>query len=169
MQARNRLKDFLLDNHRQYRYMRISETVKPNYVRNTPESNVEKFQEIETALVDLEFSPEELTSIYKNLASIILLGELRFKESEKHAGKAELENHEVAANVARLLQVDEKKFIWALVNYCLVVSGKPERRRHSVDEARDARDVLASIIYTRVVDWVTSIINQKMAVGRAIL
>jgi len=36
-------------------------------------------------------------------------------------------------------------------------------------QARDARDVLAQNIYTRLVDFIVNTINQKLAFNRAVL
>lgn len=69
-----------------------------------------------------------------------------------------------------ITQVDEEKFKWALVNYCLVQRGLAEKRKHRNDEAYDARDVLAFTIYShRLVDWIVNIINQAFSLESAIL
>lgn len=117
-------------------------------------------------LTDIGFSAEQLDAIHRILAAILILGNVRYMDDGKFAV---VENVDVAQKVAKLLNVDEKKFQWALENYCLVQSGTAERRRHTGDEARDARDVLAGTVYCRLVDWITNIINQKLAFGRAVL
>lgn len=71
--------------------------------------------------------------------------------------------------MAELLSLDEKKFTWALVNYCAVVKGSVVRRKHTCEEAREARDMLANTIYQRLVDWLVNTINQKFTVTRALL
>jgi myosin-3 len=71
--------------------------------------------------------------------------------------------------VAQLLGVDEKKFSWALINYCAIHEGTAVRRRHTRMEAEEARDVLACGIYFRLVDWIISIINHKLFFTRAVL
>ncbi|XP_058062557.1 neither inactivation nor afterpotential protein C [Anopheles bellator] len=168
MDAEERLKDFSLEPGRNYRYLRIAEAMssdKLKYCRDDVEGNVRSFKEFEQQLLALELSQNILDTIYRTLAAILILGEIRFRESE---GVTELEDFEVVGKIARLLQLDEKKFQWALLNYCVIVRGSAERRRHSPDEARDARDVLAATIYCRLVDWITNTINQKLSFGRAI-
>ncbi|XP_049532765.1 neither inactivation nor afterpotential protein C [Anopheles darlingi] len=168
MDAEERLKDFSLESGRSYRYLRISEAMssdKLKYCRDDVQGNVRSFKEFEQQLLGLELSQNILDTIYRTLAAILILGEVRFKETE---GMTELEDFEVIGKIASLLQVDEKKFQWALLNYCVIVRGSAERRRHTADEARDARDVLAATIYTRLVDWITNTVNQKLAFGRAI-
>lgn len=70
---------------------------------------------------------------------------------------------------AELLGVDVKKFTWSLNNYCLIKKGSAIRRKHTVEEAREARDVLANTIYQRLVDWIINNINYKLSVTRTLL
>lgn len=165
----NELDSLKLEAGRNYRYLRIeSEKLdcKLPYCRNDEEGNVAKFQAFEEYLKLLDFETEQIESIRKILAAILILGNVRFADDGKFAT---IETHEEVQMVAQLLALDEKKFEWALVNYCLVQSGVAEKRKHTNDEARDARDVLAGTIYSRLVDWIVNIINQKFAFGRAIL
>lgn len=171
MDAEERLKDFQLDSGREYRYLRIPETEYNNkftYSRMDPASNVEKFKSFEKMLIDMEFSTDAIETIYNVLAAILILGDVRFKDANDNVKTAELENPELTQKVAQLLKVDEKKFQWAMLNYCVVEKGTAERRRHTADEARDARDVLAATIYARLVDWIVNTINQKLALSRAV-
>lgn len=71
--------------------------------------------------------------------------------------------------VAELLKLDEKKFSWALLNYCMIVNGNAVRRKHTYEEAKDARDVLANTIYQRLVDWIVNTINVKFTLTRSLL
>lgn len=158
-----------LESGRNYRYLRVeSEKLecKLPYCRNDEEGNVAKFQEFEEYLKLLDFDDEQLQSIRKILAAILILGNVRFADDGKFAA---IETTDEVLKVAQLLELDEKKFEWSLVNYCLVQAGSAEKRKHTNDEARDARDVLAGTIYSRLVDWIVNIINQKFAFGRAVL
>lgn len=170
MVAGNELSAFELDDGRRYRYLRIADqtAVQSNmaYVRDDPEGNVSKFREFERQLRELDFDDDQVASIRKILAAILILGEVRFSNEGRFAT---IENVDEVHKVAKLLELDEKKFEWSLINYCLVRSGMAEKRKHTNDEARDARDVLAAAIYCRLVDWIANIINQKFLIGRAVL
>lgn len=171
MDAEERLRDFDLEPGRKYRYLRIPEekqTTKISYVRNDAIGNVLRFKEFERALLAVDISVEILESIYRIFAALLLLGEVRYKDGDTRSSKCEIEDSEVAKKVARLLKVDEKKFEWCLLNYCFINHGNCEKRRFSADEARDARDVLASTIYSRLVDYIINLVNQKLALGRAV-
>lgn len=169
MSKLNELESLKLESGRKYRYLRVeSEKLdcKLPYCRNDEEGNVTKFQEFEAYLKLLDFDADQLQSIRKILAAILILGNVRFADDGKFAT---IETADEVLKVAQILELDEKKFEWSLVNYCLVKGGVAEKRKHTNDGARDARDVLASTIYSRLVDWIINIINQKFAFGRAVL
>lgn len=169
MAATNQLDKYTLEAGRSYRYLRLPEerqATKLSYIRDEPELNPERFSDFEQNLAAMDFSSTQLEVVRTTLAAILILGNVRYMNEGKFAV---VENADVAQKVAKLLQVDDKKFQWALENYCLINSGTAERRRHTGDEARDARDVLAGTIYCRLVDWLVNMINQKLAFGRAVL
>lgn len=168
--AKHELDKYQLTNGRDYRYLRIPESqpvTKLPYCRDDPDANVKKYEELEEHLKELDFSVEQLDFIKDVLAAIIILGNVRFTTNGDPF--AAIENVDVAQKVASLLKLDDKKFQWALLNYCLIKNGSAEKRKHTLDEARDARDVLAGTLYSRLVDWIINMINQKLAFGRAIL
>lgn len=169
MSKLDQLDSLKLESGRNYRYLRVESDqleCKLPYCRNDPEGNVAKFQKFEENLKLMDFDAGDIESIRKILAAILILGNVRFADDGKFAM---IETTDEVHKVAQLLEVDEKKFEWALVNYCLVQGGLAEKRKHTNDEARDARDVLAGTIYSRLVDWIVNIINQKFAFGRAVL
>ncbi|XP_033328921.2 STKc_myosinIII_N_like and MYSc_Myo21 domain-containing protein ninaC isoform X1 [Megalopta genalis] len=169
LDAINKLGLYNLSPGRRARYLRTSdkgtERKRSFKVRNDPRGNVVKFEEIKEHLRVLEME-EYCETIWKTLAAILLLGEIRFVEGNN--GEAEMDNHEPAFKVAQLLNLDEKKFSWALINYCVLIRGSVVRRKHSCEEAKEARDVLANTIYQRLVDWVVNTINVKFTVTRAL-
>lgn len=177
MSKLNELEPLELEAGRNYRYLRVEAEkldCKLPYCRNDEEGNVARYQEFEANLRLMDFDDEQIQSIRKILASILILGNVRFVSvneggSDGGGNCAMIETLDEVHKVCRLLELDEKKFEWALVNYCLVQSGIAEKRKHTNDEARDARDVLAGTIYSRLVDWIVNIMNQKFAFGRAIL
>ncbi|XP_018328516.1 neither inactivation nor afterpotential protein C isoform X2 [Agrilus planipennis] len=162
----DQLSKYMLNENRSYRYMRIPDSSRGNRPRDNPEDNVRKFKKIKETMKKFEFSDKQIEAIFTVLAAILNLGDVRFLDTDK--GVAEIENPHVASKVAQLLEVDEKKFIWSLTNYCFINKGTAVRKRHTSDEARDARDVLANTLYLRLVDYIICNINHKLSVGRAI-
>uniref|UniRef100_A0A336JYY3 non-specific serine/threonine protein kinase n=1 Tax=Culicoides sonorensis TaxID=179676 RepID=A0A336JYY3_CULSO len=159
MQREERLKDFFGD----------LEIKKGKSIRNftSSDENAKKFKNWEQYLISLDFSKTQIECIYKIIAAIILLGELAFN-SEYSSTTAELINPEYAIQAAKLLKIDEKKFKWSLLNYCIISQGNAKRRQHSPQEACNARDALIGTIYSRLVDFILNIINTKLAFGRAV-
>lgn len=170
MAAAGQLDKYELDAGRGYRYLRLPEesglATRLTYIRDEPDANPERYATFEKHLLALDFSAEQVEVMRRILAAILVLGNVRYMNDGKFAV---VENAEVSQRVAKLLRVDDKKFQWSLENYCVIQSGTAERRKHTGDEARDARDVLAGTIYCRLVDWVVNTINQKMAFGRSVL
>lgn len=42
------------------------------------------------------------------------------------------------------------------------------RRKHTCEEAEEARDVLANTLYQRLVDWIINNINYKLSLTRTL-
>lgn len=162
----DQLKYHLLPNRSQ-RYLRILEEDSITTPRNNPAANIKKFQEFQSILKEFDFSDEQIETIYEILAAILVLGEVKFKGGIRE--DAEFECRDLAEKVALLLHVDEKKFCWSLVNYCLANKGVAIRKKQSCDEARSARDVLANNLYSRLADYIISFVNYKLSYGRIIL
>ncbi|XP_037816478.1 neither inactivation nor afterpotential protein C [Lucilia sericata] len=168
MNAEGLLKEYSLKPERGYRYLRIPPDVPPTklkYHRDDPQGNVEHYRQFESILKDLDFNHKQLETIRKILAAILNIGNIRFRTSGKYA---EVDNTEIVTRIAELLRVDEKKFMWSLTNFIMVKGGIAERRQYTTEEARDARDAVASTIYSRLVDWIINKINMNMAFPRAV-
>lgn len=146
-----------------YRYLREG----LNIYHKNPQENFNKFQELERIFEEYEFSKEQTATVYSTLCAILHLGEVQFKALENDA--ASIETEEEVGKVASLLKIDQKKLSWSLVKYCFVNKGTAVSRPHTCEEASTARDVLANALYTRLVDYIVSVINHKLSFGRAIL
>lgn len=169
METDNRLEELYLEKYRAHRYLRISEesTKGVKGVRENADRNAEHYKEFIDNLKTLDWEVEDITFLETVLASVLVLGNVRFTDSK--TGSADIENPVEATKVAKLLAVEESKFLWALINYCLVESGTAVKRKHSTDEARDARDTLACALYKRLIDWMINLINSKLSFMRSVL
>ncbi|KAJ8920810.1 hypothetical protein NQ315_004951 [Exocentrus adspersus] len=164
--AANLAEKYKLNTKRGYLYLKLNEAPETTQPKNDIQTNINKFHRIVQYLEELQFSGDEMCTIYSVIAAILNLGEVRFHEDE--SGFAETENNEPLSNFSELLEVEEKKIAWALTNYCLVDGGKAVRKRNTCEEAKDSRDVLANTLYTRLVDYIVSIINKKLSLGKQI-
>ncbi|XP_030383362.1 neither inactivation nor afterpotential protein C [Scaptodrosophila lebanonensis] len=168
MNHENLLKEYNLKSDRSYRYLRIPPDVPPTklkYRRDDPDGNVERFREFEGILRDLDFNHKQLETVRKVLAAILNIGNIRFRSLGKYA---EVENTDIVSRIAELLRVDEKKFMWSLTNFIMVKGGIAERRQYTSEEARDARDAVASTLFSRLVDFIINRINMNMSFPRAV-
>lgn len=42
------------------------------------------------------------------------------------------------------------------------------RKKHTCEEAKEARDVMANTLYQRLVDWIINVINYKLLMIRSL-
>ncbi|KAK9870540.1 hypothetical protein WA026_008102 [Henosepilachna vigintioctopunctata] len=164
--SENLAEEYKLNTGREYRYLRVLEEERADRPRVEVNKNISKFKRIKDIMREFEFSTDEKETIFNCMAAILILGEVRFQEGENDS--ARIVNTDIAKAVGQLLNTDEKKFCWALTNYCLLKNGTVISKKCTCDEARDTRDVLANNIYTRLVDYVVALVNHKLAFGRAI-
>ncbi|XP_039280465.1 neither inactivation nor afterpotential protein C isoform X3 [Nilaparvata lugens] len=169
--ANNLLDKYKLEPGRKYNFLHTlgnddSEIKSAEGPRENTADNVDKFKEIKSYLEKMEFDEAHIETIFRSLAAILLLGEVRFQDHED--GKADIKNPEISSKAAELLRLDEKKFNWALCNYCVILKGQAVRRKHTKNEAEEARNVLAAGIYYRLFDWLVNVINLKLSFSRAV-
>lgn len=162
------LQIYHLQPNRSHRYLRILEGDLSMTPRNSSETNIIKFKELQDILKEFDFSDEQIATVNKILAAILVMGEVTFRGEPNDNAEID-EYEEQAQKVAQLLDVDAQKFSWSLLNYCFVNKGVAVRKQHTCDEARSARDVLANNLYSRFVDYIIACINHKLSYGRAIL
>ncbi|XP_022116474.2 neither inactivation nor afterpotential protein C isoform X2 [Pieris rapae] len=167
-EADNKLSELHLERNRKHRYLRIlDDSIRGiQGARENPRDNAKRYKDIIEYLKLLDWQEDEITFFETVLAAILVLGNVRFRDGK--SGSAEIENPDEAKKVAKLLSLDEVKFMWALLNYCLIENGNAVKRKHSTDEARDARDTLASTLYKRLVDWMINLINSKLSFMRQV-
>lgn len=96
LEASRDLKTYFLPSGRKLRYLRITDAEKRQKafkVRNSAQNNAIKYEELRECfkLMDME---EHCEIIWKILAAVLMLGEIRFVEGDN--GEAELDGNEVA-------------------------------------------------------------------------
>ncbi|XP_065213271.1 neither inactivation nor afterpotential protein C [Planococcus citri] len=168
VKAKGELDSYFLED-RPYKYLvrKPVDDGNPGGASNDPKKNADKYAEILHLLEVLEFEPDQIEIVQKILAAIILLGDITFKEARDEG--SEVENVDIANNVATLLGVDEKKFLWALCNYCVIQKGNAIRKKQTVAHAVEAQAVLARGLYGRLVDFIVNVINLRLSVTRVVL
>uniref|UniRef100_A0A8C5VZY4 Myosin XVB n=1 Tax=Microcebus murinus TaxID=30608 RepID=A0A8C5VZY4_MICMU len=126
--------------------------------------DAQDFTELTKALQVLGLCPEELTTVWAVLATILQLGNICFSSSEH-------ESQEVAAvsswaeihAAARLLQVPPERLERAVTRRIVETPYGQVSRSLPVESAIDARDALAKALYSRLFSWLLTRINARLA------
>uniref|UniRef100_A0A2S2R2K6 Neither inactivation nor afterpotential protein C n=1 Tax=Sipha flava TaxID=143950 RepID=A0A2S2R2K6_9HEMI len=157
------LQQYKLDDNQRYRYLTADDA---DEQRKQTMSNVKNFNKLLVCMKDtLEFTDGQLNTIWHILAAILNVGELSVSDEE---GETTIEDTDRIANIAELLEVDEKKLNWSLLNYCVVVNGTAVRRKQTVSGVYESIRVFAETLYARLFDWIVNVINLKLSFTRAI-
>ncbi|KAJ3653857.1 hypothetical protein Zmor_013089 [Zophobas morio] len=165
LRENKKLDQYHLNPDRQYRYLQVDTLSNTNSPKFNVNQNLTKLKKLLKIFEDLDLGYDEMDTIFSIVAAILVTGEVRFQETETRG--AVVENVDAIEKIGQLLKIDPRKFEWALTNCCFVGRGTADavRKRSTVDEARDARDVFANNLYARLVDYLVGLVNSKLSAG----
>lgn len=121
-----------------------------------------EFDQVRHSMRVIGFSPEEVGTIWKLLASILHLGNIKFAESEDES--LCISNAELVGKIAGLLATPPSMLEKAL---CFRVVGNKHGtvdKMHTVEQALYGRNAFAKAIYERLFTWIVKRINSQLEV-----
>jgi len=122
------------------------------------------FTKVEEGFKCLGLRDDQIHTIYLMIAAVINLCQVEFEGGSC----SEIVDPVPAKWVTRILDIDEKKFMWCLTKTCRMVGGNVVQADKSEDEARKHRDALAQTLYHRVFDYIVNQINHMLSITRMV-
>ncbi|XP_036003944.1 unconventional myosin-XV-like [Fundulus heteroclitus] len=127
-------------------------------------SDADDFQRLLSAMEILHFSPEDQSAIFRVLSSILHLGNVYFQRHEEADGQevASVVSAQEIRVVAELLQISPEGLQKAITYKVTATMRDKIYSPLTVENAVDARDAVAKILYSLIFHWLTERINAQV-------
>uniref|UniRef100_M3ZGT3 Myosin XVA n=1 Tax=Xiphophorus maculatus TaxID=8083 RepID=M3ZGT3_XIPMA len=126
-------------------------------------SDADDFRRLLSAMEILHFTPEDQSAIFRVLASILHLGNVYFQKHEADGQEvASVVSAQEIRVVAELLQISPEGLQKAITYKVTETMRDKIYSPLSVENAVDARDAVAKILYSLIFHWLTERINAQV-------
>ncbi|MCI4388069.1 hypothetical protein PGIGA_G00081280 [Pangasianodon gigas] len=122
----------------------------------------EKYNEVSNAMDMVGFEEQEKVDMMTILAGILSLGNIMFEPTENEALKVSKTSQGWLKATAGQFGVQEEDLMRCLTCTMSVTRGESIHRFHNQQQAEDARDSIAKVVYGRVFGWIVSKINELL-------
>ncbi|GAA6107704.1 myosin-IIIb [Tachysurus ichikawai] len=122
----------------------------------------EKYNEVSNAMDMVGFEEQEKVDMMTILAGILSLGNITFEPTENEALKVSETSKGWLKATAGQFGVQEEDLMRCLTCTMSVTRGESIHRFHNQQQAEDARDSIAKVVYGRVFGWIVSKINELL-------
>eukprot|EP00392_Amoebophrya_sp_AT5.2_P005398 g5407.t1 len=138
-------------------------------IEGAEQSDEEGFLEVTDCLARLKFTKEEVSTIWKCCAAILLLGNLDFDENDDSDSSVEVHDWaQVCPPICELLGIEVAALRGVLTNkkFFDPISKNEFTSPLRLDAAKQVKLSIARVLYSRMFDWLVGRINASMQEGQ---
>lgn len=148
-------KEFLLEDVKNYTFLTHG---------NVPVPGVEdafEFNSTFQAMQIMGLTPEDLSAIFKVISSVLLFGNMKFKQ-ERNSDQATLPENTVAQKISHLLGLNVTEMTKAFLKPRLRVGRDFVTKAQTKEQAESAVEAIAKACYERMFKWLVHRINRSL-------
>ena len=134
-------------------------------IYETPKVNdLEFYEDVERSFRDLDFSSAQVDAIWRMLASVLQIGNLKIDSSTYEEGSraCKIFRDETWEKVVGLLQIDQNSFEEALTNKEIRVGASVTKSPLPPARTQNSVDTIAREIYNRLFNWIVKKLNKTL-------
>uniref|UniRef100_A0A6B2KWF1 Myosin motor domain-containing protein n=1 Tax=Arcella intermedia TaxID=1963864 RepID=A0A6B2KWF1_9EUKA len=127
-----------------------------------------EFNETKKSFLELDFTEEEIKSVFKIVAAVLHLGNLVFKKNPQDETKSMVDNIQVLQQIAKLLEIDGEALKKALTSRTFIIGNRKEEATLvplDVSQAEEGRDSMAKHLYGALFEGLVKRINSTLSKG----
>jgi len=152
-------KQFLLLDAKSYNYLSNGHVTLPNM------DDRQEFKTTLEAMRDMGISQEELDPIFKVISSVMLFGNMEFKQ-ERKSDQATLPDNTIAQKICHLLGIAITDFTKSLLKPKVKVGREFTQKAQTKAQVEFAIEALTKSLYERMFKWLVGRINKSLNRGK---